>query len=260
MNNINKLNRLCGLAPNELADVLENNPRAYMAVKGAVAERHLKNYFSNLQNNGLIASFREAESDFDKDFYVTLLNGTTKIVECKNVEVLKITSKASYLNYLKFLKQQRGLFKDIVFEPLENYKTKDLSSMFKTLPQGLRESGISRYEFSENQIEQKSISGKLSDEDFLNQFNTSPLSIDFQRTRNSREISSSKEDQKAARFYKLDEIDIVGACLFSRTMRWEFVFGARKSLIRHKKYTNRYSNRLIINPKLWYSNFLDLVK
>lgn len=55
-----KLEKLSGLTPNELAEVLENNPRAYMAVKGAVAEEHLKKYFIELGNNGHIAQFRTA--------------------------------------------------------------------------------------------------------------------------------------------------------------------------------------------------------
>ena len=57
---MNKLFKLCGLSPDELADALENNPRAYMAVKGAVAEVHLNKYFVELGNSGKIAGLKTA--------------------------------------------------------------------------------------------------------------------------------------------------------------------------------------------------------
>ena len=37
------LEKLTGLSDQDLADVFAKNPRAYMAVKGAVAEKHLEN-------------------------------------------------------------------------------------------------------------------------------------------------------------------------------------------------------------------------
>lgn len=41
-NNIT-LEKLTGLSDQDLAGVFTKNPRAYMAVKGAVAEKHLEN-------------------------------------------------------------------------------------------------------------------------------------------------------------------------------------------------------------------------
>ena len=259
MNEIDRLQLLCGLEPNVLAEVLENNPRAYMAVKGAVAEKHLFNYFERLQNEGSIASFRMAESDFEKDFYVTLLDGSEKVIECKNVEVQKVNTKSEFLEYLKFIQTNKNLLQSETLENVEDFSLNDLKEIFKSLPQSMRESGIPKYEFSVKKIVQKSIVGQSSARDFLNQFDHAKLSIDFQRTRNSRDVLGSDEDSKASRFYKLDEIDIVGACLFSRTMKWEFVFGSRNSLVVHSKYEERYSNRLQLNPEMWHFDFLDVI-
>ncbi len=61
---------LTGLAQDQLAEVLVENPRAYMAVKGAVAEKHLEILLTDLQNNGAVTSFRKGRGDFEKDFYV----------------------------------------------------------------------------------------------------------------------------------------------------------------------------------------------
>jgi hypothetical protein len=91
---------------------------------------------------------------------------------------------------------------------------------------------------------------------YLNRFNQTPLSIDFQRTRNARD--GTKGDGKMNRFYKKGEVDVVAACLFSRTLKWEFIFCSAKHLPVHPKYSDRYSNRLIINPKHWKANLLDL--
>ncbi len=260
MSEIDRLKKLCGLDPNDLAEVLENNPRAYMAVKGAVAEQHLKNYFINLKNQSLILNFRMAENDFEKDFYITLQDGSEKIVECKNVEVQKVNTKSDIFNYLRFIQTSRSMLQDEELDTIDDYSLQDLKNLFSLLPQNMRESGIPRYEYSVHQIEQSSIAGLTDSETFLNQFNHSNLSIDFQRTRNSQDLSDSDEDAKAARFYKLDEIDIVGACLFSRTMEWEFVFGSRQALTIHPNYNQRYSNRLVLVPDKWHFNFLDTIE
>lgn len=259
MSEFEKLERLCGLTPNELADVLENNPRAYMAVKGAVAEKHLENYFIQLRSEGLISDYREANSDFEKDFYVTLSGGREIIVECKNVEVLKTNTKALQVKYLRHIHETHGIFSDSEMLSIESLKGAELKKMFNGLPQNLRESGLPRYQFSASLIKANSIKEIEKSTDFLTQFDEFPLSIDFQRTRNSTDDKESKEDAKAARFYKHDEIDVVAACLFSRTLNWEFVFGNRSSLIKHKKHSGRYTNGLKIKPSRWKYSFLDVV-
>lgn len=51
-----RLDALTGLTDDELADVLIDNPRAYMAVKGAVAEKHLEKILSKHVEHGQIVS------------------------------------------------------------------------------------------------------------------------------------------------------------------------------------------------------------
>lgn len=255
-----KLERLSGLTPDELAEVLENSPRAYMAVKGAVAEEHLKKYFVNLGNEGHISQFTTAQGDFDKDFYVTTRDGRRFTVECKNVEVLKVNSKKSdYFKYFKYLQQTAGVLTDISTDKISELSRKELDEIFRTLPQNLRESGIPRYKYSASMLPQQSINGGLSDKDFLEQFSPHPLTIDFQRTRNSGNIGDANNNPKTNRFYRIGEIDVVAACLFSRTMQWEFVFGSKDSLIIHPKFDTHYSNRLILHPGLWKFDFLDVI-
>ena len=85
------LYELSGLSPEDLAQVLSSNPRAYMAVKGAVAEKHLDIFLQSMVEQNLIAQYRLGEGDFEKDFYITLRDGTEKIIECKNVQVISIS-------------------------------------------------------------------------------------------------------------------------------------------------------------------------
>ncbi len=54
----------------EIAEVLFENPRAYMALRGAIAEKHLEKLLEQWKANGDIREFRAAAGDFDKDFYI----------------------------------------------------------------------------------------------------------------------------------------------------------------------------------------------
>ncbi len=257
---MDRLFRLCGLDPDELAEALENNPRAYMAVKGAVAEVHLHKYLIEQGNLGHIVGLKSAQGDFDKDFYIQLPDGREFAIECKNIEVLKTNqNKTSCIEYLRYLQLKEDIFEGQDFSNISDYTLADLKVLHSDLPQSFRESGIPRYEYSASKIEEKSLAGGLSDSDFLAQFDNSPLSIDFQRTRNSNNKKGVNADPKTNRFYTLDEVDIVAACLFSRTMKWEFVFGSKSSLIIHPKYKGLYSNRLVLDSKKWHSNLMDVV-
>ena len=149
-----------------------------------------------------------------------MLNCKEVAVECKNVEVLKTNSnKASYLAYFKYLQSKETLFKGKNFDQASDYTTVQLKELYTELPQYLRESGIPRYEYSASKIQDHSVLGELNNFDFLSQFDSFPLSINFQRTRNSENKAGEKSDPKTNRFYELEEIDIVAACLFSRTMK-----------------------------------------
>lgn len=58
--------------------------------------------------------------------------------------------------------------------------------------------------------------------------------VEVQKTR------ASKGDP-ASRFYAVDGFDVVAACLFSPTGRWEFRFGRTADMARHKSFPDRLS-------------------
>jgi|GEM_PF-3518471 len=269
---------LTGLSASDLAEALANNPRAYMALKGAVAEKHLEKHLSWLQSQGQIESFARAASDFEKDFTVVLQDGSKFFIECKNAEVAKQTTKAAKVSYLKFLVAagylaaenfssiltdslagQLGIYFD-PFEVLDRLDGRALGAIYQRIPQSLRESGIPRYRFSLDQLAHGSIDG-VSTDDFLTQFENpevSRITVDFQRTRNAADEQASKENTKS-RLYTLDEIDVLGVCLFSRTLRWEFIFSACAYFPRSSEYSNCYDNRLSVIPGCWSANLMDAI-
>ena len=250
------LEKLTGLSAQDLADVFAKNPRAYMAVKGAVAEKHLENLLFSYKQKGKIKNFKSASGDFDKDFYVTLLNNKTISLECKNVQVLNTSSKKILPQYIKFLIEREYLEEDWLINTfkhmskkseLSTYSTRQINSLdqclelifnkklkstelLKYFPQELRESGVPRYEFSASMVKETNIFN-ITIDSFIKQFDLNPLTIDFQRTRNS---TNADGDNRKQRLYRTDEIDVVGACLFSRTMRWQFIFGHSSRFAIHK--------------------------
>lgn len=266
------LHKLTGLSDDEVADVLAKNPRAYMAVKGAVAEKHLEKYLLDLKNRKLISDFRRCSSDFDKDFYVELSSGKKISLECKNVQVLSISGKTLGLKYLSYLLDHGHLdLSEIVrlckklkigslqtpsqlILALENSPALVTTKLLAELPQELKESGIPRYEFSASMIAHHDLTS-IDCKVFLEQFTGNPLTIDFWRTRNS---TSNDGNTKMQRFYKKGEIDIVAACLFSRSMKWQFVFGKSKFFTPHATFKDRYSNKLVIEPNTWTKDLLSI--
>jgi hypothetical protein len=281
-NNNITLAKLTGLSEQDLAEVFTKNPRAYMAVKGAVAEKHLEKLLLEYQADGKIKGFTTASGDFDKDFYVVLNNGKKISLECKNIQVLSTSNKTLVSQYINFLVDKRYLDESwlketisnliksggILLEPESNssidsledifklilsQKAKTTTEIYKSFPQDLRESGVPRYEFSSSLIkESDAFKGNI--DTFITQFDDLPLSIDFQRTRNSTDDDG---DTKKQRFYRLDEIDVVGACLFSRTMKWQFVFGHSRHFAIHKKYDDRYANKFLITKGHWSTDLIS---
>jgi hypothetical protein len=73
-------------------------------------------------------------------------------------------------------------------------------------------------------VECKNASPKLSP--------SGAVKVEVQKTR------SSKGDP-ASRFYPIDGFDVVAACLFSSTGRWEFRFGRTLHMNRHKDFPDR---------------------
>lgn len=273
------LQKLTGLSEANLAEVFTKNPRAYMAVKGAVAEKHLEILLQTYKKLGKIQGFTGASGDFDKDFYVTLNNGKVISLECKNVQVLDTSSKKIFPKYIQFLIDQSYLeeswlidsFKKMaksgvliqsdeevntlqdLLQVIISEKAKTSKSLLKYFPQELRESGVPRYEFSSSLVSESDCQ-KLDVNDFIKQFFENPLSIDFQRTRNSTDKDG---DTRRQRMYHIDEIDVVGACLFSRTMGWQFLFGHSEHFTIHKDYNDRYANKLLISEENWSTDLIS---
>ena len=273
------LDKLTGLSEQDLADVFAQNPRAYMAVKGAVAEKHLELLLRSYKENGEIKDFKAASGDFDKDFYVTLKNEQVISLECKNIQVLNTNNKKIMPDYIKFLTRSGYLESDWLInafrnmarrsvlvesnEPINSFddllalflseKAKLSNEFYKLLPQDYRESGVPRYEFSASLVEEADIN-KIEIDNFISQFSQNELTVDFQRTRNSTDKDG---DNRKKRFYETNEIDVVGACLFSRTIKWQFIFGHSKHFDIHKKYKDRYANKLVINEGFWHKNLVD---
>ena len=263
----NRLFQLTGLSADDLADTIEANPRAYMNLKGAVAEKHLSIYLQALLEQKNIDSYRCGLGDFEKDFYVQV-RGRRKpvVIECKNVQVINLSNMKSKSLYLDFLRERNFLSDEHLAKLFPKGRTsftdatqKELAEAFLALPIELRESGMSRYTFGRTVCGvdgQKTLSA-ASCKTYLKAFDAYPISIDFQRTRNAR--ADGAEDNKSNRFYKVGEIDIVAACIFSRTLEWKFIFCSAKRLVRHEKHQDRYSNKVIVNPDAWKADLLAAI-
>lgn len=258
------LNDLTGLEEAEIADVLLKNPRAYMAFKGAIAERHLSKKLAYYKYIGLISEIRTSQNDSDKDFYITH-EKTLYSVECKNVEVLKITKKDLRIKYIIFLfintylSEQilldkihdvddtcnlKHLSTTILLEYLNTLKMKTIEKLYKKIDQQYVESGLYRYMFSQSLICEE------SDNSHLTIFGENQLSIDFQRTRNA---TNDGDTGTKNRFYRVGEVDIVAVCLFSRTLKWEFIYAKAESLARSSAHHDRYHNNVkIVDHTIWH--------
>lgn len=253
-----------GLTSQELSEVFQNNPRAYMAVRGAVAEKHLEKVLVSMLESGHIDEYQGASGDMDKDFLIKS-DSTTMTLECKNVEVIKTSNKKMRASYIEYLVEEgylSGLFIEAAlsetnvssanFQELSSF---ELAKVFKKIPQEYRESGIAKYQYSASKVQQPQL-GQLSDAEFVAQFEDFPLTIDFQRTRNS---TDEEGGTRRNRYYRIGEIDIVAACLFSRTMEWRFLYAKAKEFQRHSQYSDRYSNRLKLAPGVWTSDLIGLI-
>lgn len=76
------------------------------------------------------------------------------------------------------------------------------------------------------------------------------LKVEVQKTR------ASKGDP-ASRFYRVDAFDVVAACLFSATGRWEFRFARTVDLERHQHFSDRLKPIQRIS-RAWVSSLRDL--
>jgi hypothetical protein len=83
-----------------------------------------------------------------------------------------------------------------------------------------------------------------------------PIRIDFQRTRNPI-------DRKWERYYLPDEFQIVAACLWNRTGRWEYRFAATADLPRHPQYPDRLATSQTVQLEegpLWTASLPRLLE
>jgi len=76
------------------------------------------------------------------------------------------------------------------------------------------------------------------------------IKVEVQKTR------ASKNDP-ASRYYRTTEFDVVAACLFSATRKWEFRFAASASLLTHREYADRLAPMQRVDGN-WVSSIADL--
>jgi hypothetical protein len=83
-----------------------------------------------------------------------------------------------------------------------------------------------------------------------NRYRSGEIKVEVQKTR------ASKNDP-ASRYYRVDEFDVVAACLFSATGKWEFRYALSASLDRHNEYPDRLAPMQRIDSR-WVASIHDL--
>ncbi|HET7478339.1 MAG TPA: hypothetical protein VFJ72_02360 [Rubrobacteraceae bacterium] len=162
----------------EILDMVLSNNRLHIAVKGAVAQEHLRKYLTELHREGVLDDFEQIDKDGQPDFKLTF-EGHDYLLECKNVE-----------------KEKR--------------------------PGG-------------------------------------PMTVDFQRTRAPKEAPH-------LRYYHEDEFELLAACTFNRSGRWEFRFIRTAVLDRRMApHNDRFLNRVYVDDsasygKKWSSDLTSILR
>lgn len=72
------------------------------------------------------------------------------------------------------------------------------------------------------------------------------MTVDFMRTR------YAKTKKPSARFYQASEFDILAACLFNQTGKWEFKFIGTRFLDSHPKYAKRLDSKVSLGKSKKY--------
>jgi len=161
------LEKMFALHASAILDVIHRNNRLLVAVKGGVAQEHLRQYLTMSRDTRQITDFGSPVEEGKSDFWV-LFEGRKYLIECKNVQ--------------------------------------------KTLRAG-------------------------------------EITVDFMRTRYAKTIGPQ------GRFYKPSEFQVLAACLFNQTNRWEFRFIPTAKLARHKAYRGRIDNRVSLGESTPYSGY-----
>lgn len=83
-------------------------------------------------------------------------------------------------------------------------------------------------------------------------FASGAFKVEVQKTRTSK-------GDPASRFYPVDGFDVVAACLFSPTGRWEFRYGLTSQMTRHKDFSDRLAPIQTITDD-WADSLEDLTE
>ncbi|OZD02416.1 hypothetical protein CH275_17430 [Rhodococcus sp. 06-235-1A] len=138
-----------GLTSAEILHIIATRNRLQVAVRGGVAEHHLERL---LEASPTVARATRLDQDAMHDFDVTMVDGTSWKVECKNA------SPMMYAN--------------------------------------------------------------------------GDIKVEVQKTRAS-------QNDPASRYYRVDQFDVVAACLYSPTGRWQFRYHLTETLTRHRDFSDR---------------------
>lgn len=86
-----------------------------------------------------------------------------------------------------------------------------------------------------------------------------PMTVDFQRTR-------APKDAPHLRYYNEDEFELLAACTFNRTGKWEFQFIRTAALDRRAApHDDRFLNRVFVDDsanygKEWSSDLVEILR
>lgn len=171
------LEEMFALPATAILDAIHRNSRLLVAVKGGIAQEHLRIYLEEMREKREITDYGSSMEENKPDFWV-LFDGNRFLVECKNVQ--------------------------------------------KTLRRG-------------------------------------EMTVDFMRTRYAKTMGPQ------GRFYKPSDFDVLAACLFNQTGRWEFRFIATGRLPRHRKYRGRIDNRISLGESTgyfqeWYEGLVSALR
>jgi len=75
------------------------------------------------------------------------------------------------------------------------------------------------------------------------------ITIDFWRTR------YQKTKGPLSRFYHQSDFQVLAACLYNRSGKWEFRFIKTKALPRHPEDPERFTNRVSLSPETPYARY-----
>ncbi len=158
------LEEMFALPATAILDAIHRNNRLLVAVKGGIAQEHLRVYLQGLREARRVTDFGSHIEEPASDFWV-LFENNRYLIECKNVQ--------------------------------------------KTLRRG-------------------------------------EITIDFMKTRYAKTVGPQ------GRFYKPSEFQVLAACLFNQTKKWEFRFIPTTKLPRHRAYRGRIDNRVSLGNSTPY--------